>query len=274
MKIKFLGTAAYEGIPSLFCQCETCRKSLLAGGRNLRSRSQAIINDDLLIDFPPDTVVHFHRFKLDWNKIRNCLITHSHCDHLYVDDILIIRNDYCHVNNYKINYFSGDATCNLILDRVNKTPEKFNDLSVNRVESGKIYKIDNYEVIPLTANHDEDATPYIYVIKENGKSILYSNDTGYYSEEVWAQLKEFGPFDLISLDCTGSTDSGWVDGHMCIETNLKVIERMLREKIIHKDTIKAINHFSHNGKATYDELVEATKDLDIIVSYDGLEIEV
>ena len=49
---------------------------------------------------------------------------------------------------------------------------------------------------------------------------------------------------------------------------------MLREKIIHKDTIKAINHFSHNGKATYDELVEATKDLDIIVSYDGLEIEV
>ena len=61
---------------------------------------------------------------------------------------------------------------------------------------------------------------------------------------------------------------------MCIETNLKVIERMLREKIIHKDTIKAINHFSHNGKATYDELVEATTDLDIIVSYEGLEIEV
>lgn len=59
MKIKYLGTAAYEGIPSLFCRCETCEKSRREGGRNLRSRSQALVDDELLLDFPADTVWHF-----------------------------------------------------------------------------------------------------------------------------------------------------------------------------------------------------------------------
>ena len=66
MKIKYLGTAAYEGVPSLFCGCETCKKSLEAGGKNLRTRSQALIDGQLLIDFPPDTLVHSQTYKLDW----------------------------------------------------------------------------------------------------------------------------------------------------------------------------------------------------------------
>ena len=94
MKIKYLGTAAYEGIPSLFCRCETCEKSRREGGRNLRSRSQALVDDELLLDFPADTVWHFHRFGMDWERIRDCLITHSHCDHLYTEDIEMAREGY------------------------------------------------------------------------------------------------------------------------------------------------------------------------------------
>lgn len=33
MKIKYFGTAAYEGIPSLFCQCETCKRAMKLGGK-------------------------------------------------------------------------------------------------------------------------------------------------------------------------------------------------------------------------------------------------
>lgn len=88
MKIKFLGTAAYEGVPSLFCTCRVCQKAMKEGGRELRSRSQAIINDELLLDFPPDTVWHFQRFGLDWAKIGDCLITHDYSDHLYPEGAL------------------------------------------------------------------------------------------------------------------------------------------------------------------------------------------
>ena len=51
MKIKYYGTAAAEGIPGLFCSCEVCEKARKSGGKNIRTRSQTVINDDLMIDF-------------------------------------------------------------------------------------------------------------------------------------------------------------------------------------------------------------------------------
>ena len=55
MKFRFLGTCAAEGIPALWCRCDNCRRSRELGGRALRTRSQALIDDTLLIDFPSDT---------------------------------------------------------------------------------------------------------------------------------------------------------------------------------------------------------------------------
>ena len=59
MKIKFLGTAAAEGFPAVFCNCEYCNKARELGGKNIRTRSQAIIDNKLLIDLPADTYFHF-----------------------------------------------------------------------------------------------------------------------------------------------------------------------------------------------------------------------
>ena len=55
MKIRYLGTAAAEGWPALFCSCPICTHARTQGGKNLRTRTQAILDGELLIDFPPDT---------------------------------------------------------------------------------------------------------------------------------------------------------------------------------------------------------------------------
>ena len=75
MKLKYLGTAAAEGVPALFCDCDTCRRSKLLGGKNIRSRSQAVINDDLLIDLPCDHFMHLIQNQIDFRNIKYCLIT-------------------------------------------------------------------------------------------------------------------------------------------------------------------------------------------------------
>lgn len=55
MKVTFLGNGASEGIPALFCECNLCRQ---ARQRHIyHTRSQLMINDDLLIDFPPRYVL-------------------------------------------------------------------------------------------------------------------------------------------------------------------------------------------------------------------------
>lgn len=48
---------------------------------------------------------------------------------------------------------------------------------------------------------------------------------------------------------------------------------MEEEKIIDGNTVKVINHFSHNGNAAYEDLVAAARPYGIVVSYDGLEIK-
>ena len=111
MKLKFLGTAAYEGVPSLFCDCEVCKKSAAAGGRNLRSRSQALLNDDLLIDFPADTVWHSQKYGLDWSKITDCIVTHSHSDHLYAADTAMLANGYAHGESV-LHFHCGESGLN------------------------------------------------------------------------------------------------------------------------------------------------------------------
>ena len=86
MKIQYLGTAAAEGYPALFCQCDSCERARELGGKDIRTRCQALVDDKILIDFPADTYMHalLHGFCLD--KIETCLITHNHSDHLYPAD--------------------------------------------------------------------------------------------------------------------------------------------------------------------------------------------
>jgi ribonuclease BN (tRNA processing enzyme) len=87
MKLTYLGTAAAEGWPALFCRCEYCKKALERGGKNLRTRSQAMVNDDLLIDFPADSFSHMQQNGLNFSAVKTLLITHSHMDHFSPTDL-------------------------------------------------------------------------------------------------------------------------------------------------------------------------------------------
>ena len=78
MIFKFLGTAAAEGIPAVFCECEACTIARKRGGKHIRTRSQAMINDDFLIDLNADTYTHFLNNNIVGSKIKNCIVTHNH----------------------------------------------------------------------------------------------------------------------------------------------------------------------------------------------------
>ena len=70
MKFKYLGTAAAEGFPAVFCNCIYCKKARELRGKNIRTRSQAMIDDKILLDFPADTYLHALQFDLDLSKVK------------------------------------------------------------------------------------------------------------------------------------------------------------------------------------------------------------
>jgi len=91
MILQYLGTGAAEGWPGMFCACEVCNTARERGGRNIRTRSQALVfankfgegtlDERLLIDLTPDTYLHYLMHNVELNKIGHLIITHSHHDH-------------------------------------------------------------------------------------------------------------------------------------------------------------------------------------------------
>ena len=274
MKIKFLGTAAFEGVPSLFCNCPTCRRAREAGGKNLRSRLQALVNEDLLIDFPPDTVWHSIRFGLDWQKINNCLITHSHSDHLYPEDVVQAEPGYSR-EHPPLHFYSGKDGYEK-LNQYISAPSMQGRTTVELIEGGRRFRAGEYSVLAVPANHDPSSSPLFFSVARDGKRLLYAHDTGLFSEEAWALLQEEKHFDLVSLDCTGGLGDGknYRNNHMCLETVSETIG-LLREKgLIDGATKIVINHFTHNApNSTYDEILPEAEKAGVIVSYDGLDLE-
>ena len=108
MKLQFLGTAAAEGMPAIFCNCEHCKEARRLGGKNIRTRSQALVNSDLLIDFPADTYYHFLLNGIEGDLIKNMLITHSHSDHLRAEEFEMRRSPFAHQMREKtLGVYSG-----------------------------------------------------------------------------------------------------------------------------------------------------------------------
>lgn len=274
MKLKYLGTAASEGVPALFCNCKYCKKARKLGGKNIRTRSQAMINDDLLVDFGPDTYLHVLQNGINLLDIKNVLITHCHQDHFYIDDLLTRAcpfgnaEDIMHV--YGNDMLKAEYQYKILKDGMKANTDKV--LDVVEIYENQEYQIGNYKVIPLLADHNPREKCYIYIISEGDRNILYANDTGYFKDEVWEMLKG-RYFHLVSLDCN-HVEMEIYQNHMSISCCREVKKRLWEMGCIDKRSICVLTHFSHNHGGIQKELEELTKDMGVLIAYDGMEIEI
>ncbi|MBQ4109263.1 MAG: MBL fold metallo-hydrolase [Clostridia bacterium] len=276
MKIKYLGTAAAEGIPAIFCECDNCKKSRKAGGRNIRTRSQALIDNTLLIDFPADTYMHFLEYELPLAKIKNCLITHSHSDHLYPAELIMRKKGFSHINDEKpLVFYSDEAGYNDIKAVKEEKNISDDDILVNKIKLFKEFEVEDYKVTALRAAHDPKSSPVVYIIEKDGKTLFYSNDTSEYPDESMEYLKSLNkPFNLISFDCTEACRNATYVGHLTLDRCIALREKLFEAGAADEKTIFVLNHFSHNGtNVVYDEFVQIAKANKFEVSYDGMEIE-
>ncbi len=273
MKLKYLGTAAAEGIPGLFCNCKICQNALQKRGKEVKTRSQSLVDGKLLIDFPADTYLHVLNYGLDLRDIHHCIITHSHSDHFYPRDFwcrgVSIAND---ISDEPFNVYMTEAAYDEAIGRYGDTGYN-GRLNFHKISPFVPFDIEEYHIIPLEADHDPSAFPVIYIIETAEKSLFYANDTGVFPEKTWDYLKTYTrKFDLISLDCTGMALKNGKN-HMALSSDKEVCDRLLEMGLIDDKTVRYVNHFSHNGLLTHEELVIEAEKLGFLASYDGLEVE-
>ena len=280
MHLKYYGTAAAEGIPGMFCTCPVCRESLRRGGRNIRTRSQALVDGRLLIDFPPDTYDHMLRYGLDLPSIKTLLITHAHQDHLYAEDFENRKPGFAHAGEVDrrledpLRVYATAKAMAYVRAADGDRLEKRGVIELHEIAAYAPFTVDDFIVTAMTAGHSAAHGPVIYAIAREGKSMLYANDTGYFPEETWDYLEREKPaFNFVSLDCTGMVMKDYRHGHMCLEVNAEVRQRLASLGCADERTLFCAHHFSHNGGLIHDELVNEAAKYGFLVSYDGMEIE-
>ena len=273
MKLQYLGTAAAEGVPSLFCRCDKCVKARERGGREIRSRSQAIVNDCLLIDFPSDTFSHCNEYGIDLSKVNNCIITHVHGDHTFPWELHHLRrgNSVLPEDDEGFHLFGSED----ILGRFDAPYNQTNGrLRLHTVLPFQPFELCGMRITALKAKHGT-ANPYFYMIEDGEAAILYAHDTEFFSEETWEYLKDSGvKFSLVSLDCTGGAAEHIEKySHMYLGENKKCRNKLIELGLADENTVFVLNHFSHNGlNVDYKEFCEIVNPLGFEVSYDGMEI--
>ena len=273
MKIKFLGTAACEGIPSQFCNCAVCERARKLGGREFRSRSQALVNGKLLIDFGADTFYHASIYNISFTKVRDCLITHVHSDHFVPQELHPLKYaEYPEETGpFKI-YGSADVA----KKAEKELKELKGSLEFTQLAPFEKYSVCGMTVTPLPANHGTE-NPYIYIIEDGEKSLLYAHDTGSLKEETVEYIEKSGiTFGLVSLDCTeGAEDELPYNEHQCLGMNKATKDLLISAGAADGKTVFVLNHFSHSGKdVNYADFVPLAAQNGFEVSYDGYEKEI
>ena len=274
MKINFLGTAAAEGWPALFCECEYCQRARKLGGKNIRKRTSTLVDQNILIDFGPDMLTHAQSHNIRLIKLDAIIITHSHEDHFYREELRISTKPYAHYDcGSRLDVF-GNSTVKEIFDSKTKNNKL---LSFTKVKPFEPFLAGEYTIHPLAALHGaESEESLIYAIEKDGKVFLNGNDTNYFPEETWEYI-EIMKFNAVALDTTlgnGPGDELGKRGHMNIEAVFKVKERMIQTGCADEATLFIMNHFSHNGGLLYHELEETGTREGFIVAYDGMTITI
>ena len=272
MKITFLGTAAAEGVPAIFCNCEYCQNARLKGGKNIRTRSQAIIDDCLLIDYPPDSYMHMLKGELRFDKVKALIFTHSHSDHCYPHDLILHSGVYAKEPMVEtLQVYCGKGVYNRFLKELEGV--EFAGMNLHLINPFESFVVNGYIITPLPARHD-DENCYIYIIEKDHRHILYANDTGYFFDNVFSYIEEKKiRFDFINYDCT-AIDVPVSDEyrHMGIANILKCAERLKRMGAVDANTIQCITHFSHGNNPDQDRMEELVKNIGFSVAFDGYSI--
>ncbi|MDR1283277.1 MAG: hypothetical protein LBK99_21015 [Opitutaceae bacterium] len=264
MKLHFLGTAASEGFPALFCRCATCNEARRLGGKNIRTRTSLLIDDVLKIDFPPDTYHHLLRDGLDLAKVRDLFFTHSHSDHLLPGDLRKRLPAFARGCDHPLQIHANET----VLQKLRATVDRADVLPMHLIHPFEPVEAETATVIPLPADHDPKETCLLFHIERNGQHLLYGHDTGWFPEKTWAWLAGHR-LDAAILDCTcGLAPEN--RSHMGIPAVLATREKLLTLGCLTRETPVVATHFSHGGGLLHPDLEATLSPHGIHAAYDGM----
>lgn len=277
MKITYYGTSAGGGIPEIFCSCRVCRYARENRGKDIRTRSQAVIDGRLGIDYPVDVFMHTLHGGLDMRPIHHILITHGHHDHFLQADVLSRPLGVTE----PLRFYCSEQTGQSLRHAVEVREENYRTgrtvktcdfpVEVHYLQMFTPAEILGYQVIPLKARHAENLGSMMFVIRSGETSVLWAHDTGRFPAETVEFLKNSGiRFDFVSLDCTLKRGERITAAHMDLDLCIEMAALLRQNGNADGNTRFMLSHIGHLVERTHEELEKEAAEAGMEVAYDGL----
>ena len=279
MKITALGSGGV-GYPLAFCDCKYCRGARVLGGKNIRKRASLLVNDEMIIDLTPDSQVSMSMYNKDMGKVKYLLQTHTHFDHFDINQFTTLDYKYATKRENSLTLICSELCLSDIQNKVSKYDNMnlYSDDYLNKINlktktlnHGESINFDNYTIKAIYCSHDEKIGAQLYLIKQNGKSLLYATDTPPITETTLQELKG-EKIDCIFLDESfGLRDYSF--SHLNIKGFGEYVNKLKENEFLNKDCLIYATHLTHDGNPLHEELEQILSKYGYMPAYDGLEIE-
>lgn len=265
MKIRLLGTGGADGIPSLYSNDRVCENARKLKGKEIRTRSGALIDNQVKIDYPPDTFTQLIRDGLDAREWIALIFTHSHADHFAFAELQYGLFPFLDAEMSEFPIYGNESICHMIRTVYDSWP-----LEIIATPSFQSREIAEYTYTPIQAYHmiDEDAQNIL--LADGEVTFLYATDTGYWQEPTWEFLQGV-KLDGLVIECTEGRRRSEYFGHLDINACLKVVERLRTMGTLDGGAVVYTTHHAHTGDVTHAELEDILGPHGIAPGYDGLE---
>ena len=278
MKLKFLGTSAAEGVPAVFCNCANCRNAREKGGKNIRTRSQILIDTDVMFDFPMDTYMHVLKYNLDLSAVKYVLISHAHMDHCYPQEFIMRGGPFAHeLTEKNVEVICNKTVREMFLSDIAREvrPEVAEDISVTAVCPYERLNRGDLTILPLPAQHTKGEECLVYYVERGGSGALLLNDTGVLDGGVYKRLFDLGGrAKIVTFDCTYGVMRHGPGRHMGLLDAVDQAKLLRDAGVINSDTKLICTHLSHNTGLDYDGMQEEADRFGFTIAYDGYEVEI
>lgn len=145
------------------------------------------------------------------------------------------------------------------------------NLKTKTLNHGESMFFDNYTIKAIYCSHDEKIGAQLYLIKQNGKSILYATDTPPLTKTTLKELKG-EKIDCIFLDESfGIRD--YYFSHLNIKYFDEYINKLKQNNLLNKNCLIYATHLTHDGNPPHEELEQILKQYGYMPAYDGLEFK-
>ncbi len=267
MRILLQGTGAADGIPAFFDDSRVSRHALANGGKDIRTRSAALIDGHLKLDFGPDTFSQAIRDRIsprDWSAV---IFTHTHDDHFCRAELQYMLHSFTPHFFAPIPFYGNETIVAKLIERYPEWP-----FEIIATHSFEPFQEGDYKVTPIAAFHKLDEDCHNLIIQDGNSTFLYGTDTGYWREPTWEFLSDYRLDGMVIESTDGFVRSGY-HGHMDCALVIQTTDRLREMGVLADKTPVVTTHHCHLGDATHAELEAHFAPHGITPGFDGMIID-